>query len=274
MSPGFCSWSIRHISWSSAVHGLWGAQEGLQQIQECALRCKTGESLSPSTWNCGNTVPVSESRKLFERQLMKWLSRFPSAHFSHPPHSSFVCFSGSTEFFGIYHNGGIIQNICCGHNVPVSGGASSPARPAQPIQRRAGCHQTDVEVQYRTHWAGGLKKLPPVPNPLLFAPQERRSRRLLQRHRSQRYPGHSCLLHHFCGVREHVCVPPEAKHKLSFQQRVGASWGEEQLLQTELSAEMIWIWDAFVCTLKVERAGESAIKMCWFFFRKKHFFIY
>lgn len=110
-----------------------------------------------STLNCGNTVPVSESLKPFKRQLMKWLSRFPSAHFCPPPHSSFVCFSGSTEFFGIYHNGGIIQNICCGHNVPVSGGASSPARPAQQIQRRAGCHQTDVEVQCQTRWAGGWK---------------------------------------------------------------------------------------------------------------------
>lgn len=49
-----------------------------------------------------------------------------SAHFSHSPSVSVL-----TERIGIYRNGSIIQNICCGYNIPISGGASSTARPAQ-----------------------------------------------------------------------------------------------------------------------------------------------
>lgn len=59
------------------------------------------------------------------------------------------------------------------------------------------------------------------------SPQERRRCWFLQGHHSQHYPGHSCLLYHFCGVRERVCVSSEKQLK-SFHQHM-ASVGEQSV---------------------------------------------
>lgn len=55
---GIHSWSVWHISRSSAVHGLRGAQERLQQVQESSLRYKAGESLTPIPALCVGTCLV------------------------------------------------------------------------------------------------------------------------------------------------------------------------------------------------------------------------
>lgn len=52
----------------------------------------------------------------------------------------------STERSGVHHNGGPLQDICRSHNLPLSGGASSPSGPAQQIQRSYRCHCKDMEV--------------------------------------------------------------------------------------------------------------------------------
>lgn len=157
---GLRSWSVWHISWSSAVHGLWRAQERLQQVQESALWCKAGESSTPWAAACMETCPkesdmrtfpfAKTEHKVYNQHLKQWLTRFLSLY---PPPCSLISFSLSTECFGIYHNGSTIQNLRRGHDIPISGGASSPARPAQYIQRCAWCHQTDMEVKTSTRGA-------------------------------------------------------------------------------------------------------------------------
>lgn len=112
----------------------------------------------------------------------------------------------------------------------------------------------------------GAENAPICSESSYFSPQEWRRCWFLQGHHSQHYPGHSCLLYHFCGIRERVCVSSETQLK-SFHQHFGVSRGAERRVQTELSSEMIWIWDAFVCTLKIERAGESVIKIVSVFFK-------
>lgn len=64
---------------------------------------------------------------------------------------SFLSVSASVST-GIHHHGSHFQNICCSSNLPISGGARSPAGPAQQLQWNRGCHQENVEVwNYMAH---------------------------------------------------------------------------------------------------------------------------
>lgn len=82
----------------------------------------------------------------------------------------------------------------------------------------------------------GAENTPICSESTSFSPQERRRCRFLQGHHSQHYPGHSCLLYHFCGIRERVCGPSETQ-QMSAHQHFGVSRGAERQVQTELSSD-------------------------------------
>lgn len=141
---GLRSRSVGDVARSSAVHGLRGAEKRLQQVQESAFRFKTGESLKPggrfeqSFSPSGRLQPNSTVWSVLQptMRLVACLSRDPS-RFSPP----------STERVGVHHDGGAVEDLRRGHDLPLPGGASSSARPAQRLQRGARRRQTDVEVR-------------------------------------------------------------------------------------------------------------------------------
>ena len=144
------------FSFKGYIPGLFGTSHG-------ALQFMAYEELKRDYTKYKNMAP---EQKLVSQQFLR-------AHVSHSmthgcsPHLSpqmlyiymYVCVLGVdihpynhvyptfTEPTGIHHNGSPIQNICCGDDVPLPGGPGSTAGPAQQIQWRHRCHQTDLEVQ-------------------------------------------------------------------------------------------------------------------------------